>query len=188
MMYLGNVYRELKDYNEAKKILTDSLAIHKKYCLQDSIDIGTNLLYLGQFYTDLEKYEQAKHNLEQSLTIYKKHYGNDHIQTAKVLNALGENCLLGGKLEVAETLLNQAKNILELQQHLEIITSLEFLGDLYSKKVIIAKNSNNIKQSMKYRIQSINYYKQGLKIAKTGLPPNSVHIVKFNQKIKVLDT
>lgn len=185
---LGNVHRELGEYEEAKNLLEHSLIIHKNNFHNEHVDIGWNLQYLGKLYSNIKEYQKAKNSLEQSLTIYKKHYGDYHIQTARALNALGENYLLEDELETAETLLNKSKNILELQQHPEVITSLALLGDLYSKKVIIAKNSNNIKKSSEYRIQSINYYKQGLEIAKTDLPPNSAHIVRFNQKIKALDT
>lgn len=87
LVYLGNAYRELDQFDKAKSLLEQSLEIYNKHS-KNHVGMARAAGYLGIVYRGLGNFEKAKRLLEQSLVIYNKHSEN-YIGTAWALAHLG---------------------------------------------------------------------------------------------------
>lgn len=105
LVYLGNFYRSIGDYEKAKNLLEQSLIIYKKH--PNYVRNAKALGYLGVVYRDLGDYKKAKILLEQSLIIHEK-YSENHIGHAWVLAHLGDIYMILGDYEKAKELFEQS--------------------------------------------------------------------------------
>ena len=67
LVYLGNVHRELGNYEKAKDLLEQSLLIYKGYYPENHIDIAWALICLGNIYSSLKDYEKAKNDFSRAV-------------------------------------------------------------------------------------------------------------------------
>jgi tetratricopeptide (TPR) repeat protein len=65
--HLGNAYGELGNYQKARDLLEQSIALYKDHFPEDHIKVGWALFYLGQVYRIMGDPIKAKKALEQSM-------------------------------------------------------------------------------------------------------------------------
>ena len=79
---MGNVYRELGQYNEAKEFHEKALIIKKKIFGEDNATVARSYHNLGNVYRPLGQYNEAKEFFEKALIIEKKIFAQDHANVA----------------------------------------------------------------------------------------------------------
>ncbi|MCC8399083.1 MAG: tetratricopeptide repeat protein [Rickettsia endosymbiont of Platyusa sonomae] len=131
LTHLGNVYRRLGKYEQAKDLLQQSLIIYKKY---SGAYIGTarTLGDLGIVYRHLDNYDKANNSLQESLRIYKQ---NDkmHVGAARVLVYQGIISREKGNYKEAKNLFTESIKIYKNHpEHEKGLTwALIHLGNIY---------------------------------------------------------
>jgi len=147
LVYLGNFYRVIGDYEKAKNLLEHSLIIYKKH--PNYVRNARALGYLGVVYRDLGDYQRAKTLLEQSLTIHEK-YSENRIGHAWVLAHLGNVYMILGDYEKAKVLLDQSLSIYRkyAEDYVGVSWVLCHLGTVYKLLGNYSKAKNLLKQSL----------------------------------------
>jgi tetratricopeptide (TPR) repeat protein/DNA-binding CsgD family transcriptional regulator len=112
LVYLGNFYRSLGDYERAKTLLEQSLDICKES--PDDLRRAKAFGYLGAVYRDLGEYKKARDFFEKSLVIYEEQTPNS-IGHAWILAHSGNIRLILGDYEKAKELLEQSFTIYKKQ-------------------------------------------------------------------------
>ena len=147
LVYLGNFYRSIGDYEKAKTLLEQSLVIYKKY--PNYVKNARALGYLGVVYRDLGDYKKAKVLLEESLVIHEK-YSENHIGHAWVLAHLGDIYMILGKNEKAKELFE--KSLIIYKNHAEDYVGvgwvLNYLGIVHKSLGDCDKAKNLLEQSL----------------------------------------
>ena len=184
LTHLGCIYSALGDALKARDLFNESLTIYYNYFRPDHVTAAWVMFHLGNTYKHSKDYDKAQKLLSQALTIYKQNYGENHTQTAGIINSLGEVSMLKGDLELAKSLFNQALNIYKQKKHPEAYISLENLSSLFLKKYEQERNSNNIKKSDSFKVQSLDCLTQALEIVTKSFPYDSVHIQRIQSKLK----
>jgi len=184
LTHLGCIYSALGDALKARDLFNESLTIYYNYFRPDHVTAAWVMFHLGNTYKHSKDYDKAQKLLSQALTIYKQNYGENHTQTAGIINSLGEVSMLKGNLELAKSLFNQALNIYKQKKHPEAYISLENLSSLFLKKYEQERNSNNIKKSDSFKVQSLDCLTQALEIVTKSFPYDSVHIQRIQSKLK----
>lgn len=184
---LGIAYGELGDYEKAKELLEQSLVIYGNNLPEDHISMAWTTAHLGVVYKGLEDYEKARLLLNKSLTNYEKHYGKNHIENARILIELGKLYFLEGDFKSAETLLTNSLNLFLQHQHPGAYVALEYLADLYIKKLSYATNEYSIEQSVKFKEQVNEYLRQAINIVENHFPANSSHIKRMRSKMVIVE-
>jgi tetratricopeptide (TPR) repeat protein len=147
LVYLGNFYRSIGDYEKAKNLLEQSLIIYKKH--PNYVRNARALGYLGVVYRDLGDYRKAKDLLEQSLVIHEKHSEN-HIGHAWILTHLGDIYMILGDYEKAKELFE--KSLIIYKNHAEDYVGvgwvLSYLGAVHKSLGNYDKAENSLEQSL----------------------------------------
>jgi tetratricopeptide (TPR) repeat protein len=86
---LGNAYRSLGQYDEAKALLAEGLEIRRRVLGEDHPDTATSWFHQGWLQHDLGDYAGAEQLYEKALAVRSKHLGADHPLVADVLFNLG---------------------------------------------------------------------------------------------------
>lgn len=148
LVYLGNFYRALGDYEKAKNLLEQSLVMYKKK--PNFVRNAKALGYLGAVYRDLGEYKKSKVLLEQSLEIYEK-YSHNHIGHGWILTHLANVCIIIGDYEKAKNLLEKSLIIYKKQSedYVGVSWVLNYLGTLQ-------KVSGNYQEAHKLINQSLS--------------------------------
>ncbi|KAM7445597.1 hypothetical protein ABFA07_005863 [Porites harrisoni] len=84
----GVIYKNLKEYNQAKELHEKALMISKKIFGEDHADVAGSYDNLASVYNNLKEYNQAKELREKAMTIRKKIFGEDHAVVASSYNNL----------------------------------------------------------------------------------------------------
>ena len=132
--YLGSVYRSLGRFDEAKNLMSETLAIYKQFYPKDGILVAWALRNLGSAYNDLKDYKRAQDLLEQSVRIYRNILGDDNVRTQWALFELGKVYSNICHLEHARNIFE--KNLLFYEKsykenHIWIARFLRNLGQVY---------------------------------------------------------
>lgn len=130
LLYLGNFYRSLGNYEKAKTLLEQSLVICEEnpHYLRSAKALG----YLGAVYRDLGEYKKARGFFEQSLVIYEKHSPHS-IGHAWILTHLGNIHRTLGDYGKAKVFLEQSLSIYKKQSEDYVGTAwtLGYLGTVH---------------------------------------------------------
>jgi serine/threonine protein kinase len=86
---LGNAHRSLGQYDEAKELLEEGLAIRMRLLGEEHLDTATSLFHLGWLKHDLGEYAAGEQLYEKALATRQKELGADHPLVADVLFNLG---------------------------------------------------------------------------------------------------
>ena len=131
----GVVYKNLKEYNQAKELHEKALTIRKKIFGEDHADVATSYNDLAIVYNSLGEYSQAKELHEKALMVYKKIFREDHAHVATsynnlalVYNSLGE---YNQAKEHHEKALTIRKKIFGVD-HAKVATSYNKLASVYN--------------------------------------------------------
>ena len=131
---LGNVYRDLGQYNEAKEYQEKALVVYKKICGEEHAAVATSYGNLGTVYYDLGQYNEAKEYQEKALVIRKKIYGEEHAAVATSYGNLGTVYSDLGQYNEAKEYQEKAlliKKKIYGEEHADVATSYGNLGTVY---------------------------------------------------------
>ena len=85
---LGNMYRELKDYDKAKDIFERAFDVFVKHYGHGCVEVAITLYNLAVAHGYLGEYQQAAEMLERVLPVFEDHYGAHHESCTKVRLAI----------------------------------------------------------------------------------------------------
>ena len=147
--YLGVVYREQSNLQEAKNLLEKAVDVYKKgkYPKYSAVYAGT-LAHLSITYRMIGEYNKAKEVLEDSLVIYEQIRPKDHPDIRRNVQNLGVIYGEIGDHEKAEALLTKSVRDYEKNygtSHIETGKILNYLGRFYT----LSKNYNKSEESLK---------------------------------------
>ena len=131
---LGYIYRDIGNYEKAKQLLEQSIAIYQKNSFENHSCYARSLQFLGNLHRDIGNYEKAKQLLKQSLTIYQKNSYENHHWFARSLQLLGNVYKDLGDYKKAKELFEQSIAIYQknsYENHHWFALSLSCLGNVY---------------------------------------------------------
>jgi tetratricopeptide (TPR) repeat protein len=142
---LGNVFRSLGDYDKAKELLDEGLAIRREHFGDDHLDTAMSLFHLGWLHHDLGDYAEAEQFYDRALAIQKKLRGDDDPLVADTLFNLAwlksrqypDPYPLPNRSAEAERLFREVLRIRQAQpapnQHDLAVTSLALAAVLFAR-------------------------------------------------------
>ena len=162
---LGNFYSDLRKYDKAEKLYTDSLKIREKLAQENPAYLG-NLAgiqnNLGNFYSDLRKYDKAEKFYIDSLKIFEKLVQENPAyigSLAEIQNNLGVFYKSLGKDNEAEKLyIDSLENYKKLAQ--ENPAYLDNLAKVQNNLGNFYKNLGEYDKAEKLYIDSLKNYKK----------------------------
>lgn len=166
LICLGNVYKELENYESAKNSLEKSLILLKQHFPENHINIAENLTYLGNIYAYSRDYERAIEFLERSISIYNRNSVHNQIKVARALAYLGYIHRRLGNYEKARSLLERSLLIYKQyypNNHVKIAQILGYLGALTKSLGHYEKARDLIEQTL--QIYKVNYSQDHVDIA-----------------------
>ncbi|MCP3959694.1 MAG: serine/threonine protein kinase [bacterium] len=113
MALMGNVYRELALYEEARPLLERSVEVRRNRPGPDQLELAESLHYLGLLRAEEGEHDQAHSLHTEALEIRERVLGLDHPDIARSLGALGRVLDLQGAFEQARRHHERALGILE---------------------------------------------------------------------------
>lgn len=146
LMFLGNLYRGMGNYEKAMHILEQSIVIYKN----DIKDVGFSraLGFLGIVYREMGNYEKAKALFEQQLTIIKKYFSENSIPAAAALAHLGTVHKDLGNFDEGKQFLEQSLIIYKSHSEIGFAWVLRLLGNLYREMGDYKKAKQLIEESL----------------------------------------
>ena len=154
LIYLGNVYRSLGDYEKANKFLEQTVEIFKHYD-QKHRGFPRALGFLGYYYREIGNYKAAERLLNQSLSIYKRRSLENSIPIAWVSTHLAITYREIGYYSKAKILLEESLIIYKKksEDYVGVAWVLGHLGIVYKEMKDYKKAKDLIEQSLKiYRM------------------------------------
>ena len=153
---LGNVYRSLGNYNEAKEYHQKALIIYKNIFGHENPNVAGSYNNLGNDFQYLGQYNEGKEYHQKALIIYKNIFGEEHADVAQSYNNLGNDFQYLGQYNEAKEYHQKAliikKNIFG-EEHADVSGSYNNLGndfqclgqyneakEYHQKALIIKKN------------------------------------------------
>ena len=130
----GKYLYERARFDEAERLIKQSLAIREKTLGQDNSNVADSFHNLAVLYYEQGKFGKAEQLYNRALEIREKVLKSDHPDIAKNLNSLGTLYRNQGKFAEAEQFYKRALEIRERildQNHPDIAESLNSLGLLY---------------------------------------------------------
>ncbi len=184
MYHLGVVYIKLGENEAAQDRLRKVVEMYNKDLASIDCTVGWVLGDIGTAYKYLENYTLAKSLMHKSHGIYTQNYATNHPKIAQALTGLGEIYFLEGNFKVAENFFLQACKIFKQNSTIvDIYKTLELLGDLYTKKSLIAMEYNTAQAELLQR-RAEDYFNQSLKIINSNFPHDSSHRVRLQFKLQ----
>jgi tetratricopeptide (TPR) repeat protein len=183
LAYLGICLRELGEYDKSRDYLEQSLKIHQGYFDENHPIIGWILFQLATTYKSFGKYQKSDKLFEKVLEVYEKNSKKKNIETPYSLREMARVYLEKNQLEEAYNFINRSLNILKNSNHVDMYESLEVLGEIYLKKSLHVKNSQD---SQNLKNQAIDQFNQALNISKKYFTEESAHVQRIQSKIKNL--
>lgn len=134
---LGEIYRELGRYEQAKPLLERAVAIRRQRAGEPDPDLARSLNGLGELLFDEADYAGAEAVLTEALALQRAVFGEEHVEVAELLNDLGRVADARADFDTAERHYRQALAIREAEygrEHPDVATSLNNLGVLLWRK------------------------------------------------------
>jgi len=151
LSYLGVSYRELGNYNKAKKLLEDSLRIYTEFHQENDIEAAWILMHLGNVYREFKDYEKAKKVLLKSISIYKNCAGKSKSLITWSLVHLGDVYRTLGDYKLASKFYEEALNINIKTfgyDHVRTAWTAVYLAKSYGDLCLYAKAEKLLDQSL----------------------------------------
>jgi len=127
---VGEVYRNLGEYERAAELLTESVSVLRRET-PDSPELAATLNELARVRFDLGSVDEARRLSEEALETVRRSLDGDHPQIAAILNTLGWLAFEETRLEDAERLHREALEMrtrLFGDEHVDVAESLFQLG------------------------------------------------------------
>ena len=135
LLTLGKLYMSLGDYDSARPLLEESLAVREKALGANHPDIATSLQILAMLRRKQGQYAEAEPLYKRSLQIFEKALGPNHPNVAQSLNSLANVLADQGKYAQAEQLLQRSLEIREKSlgpDHVDVAQSLMNLANVFA--------------------------------------------------------
>ncbi|MDQ3843383.1 MAG: CHAT domain-containing protein [Bacteroidota bacterium] len=137
LVYLGNLYRKMREPNKALALYHEALAIRKKVLGEKHPDYARSIISIGSLYRQMRAYDSAMAYLQQALAIRKKVLGEEHPDYAQSLIYLGNLYIEMIKYDKALPYFQEAlairKKVLG-EEHPDYARSLISIGNLYKQR------------------------------------------------------
>ena len=133
---LGNAYRHLGQYTEAKEYHQKALIIYKKIFGEEHANVALSYNNLGNDYHSLGQYNEAKEYHEKALIIEKKIFGEEHANVASSYGNLGNDYQELGQYNEAKEYHEKALIIYKKifgEEHANVASSYGNLGNDYQE-------------------------------------------------------
>lgn len=182
--HLASIESSLGNNTQAKALFEQCLAIYEKNYELNHPKRAWILIGLGIVFRNLSDYEMAKELIEEGIKIQRTCFSEDSLKVILSKLELARVYLLEGKLNMAETLLNQSLRGLEKNEFKDIYIPLEILGDLYLKKEKDMINRGEIEKTQKFKVQAKKYFNQAMENIKTRFPINSPQLMRIENKLR----
>jgi tetratricopeptide (TPR) repeat protein len=154
LKYLGFIYRESGDFDQARHSLEKCISIYDQYLPMEYREIADTLTYLGNVYRNLGEYDKSIRYLEKALKMYRTHDPECFSDIARNLSYLGYAYNLVGNYSKAEKLLLESLNIITKNlpnKYAPVAFCYAYLGDTYS-------NIGNASKAKSLLEQALNIY------------------------------
>jgi serine/threonine protein kinase/Tfp pilus assembly protein PilF len=113
MLTMGDAYRSLGLYQQARPMLERTLALRQTRFGENHIEVAEGLYQLGRIIRLQGGYDEAEQLYHRALTIQEARLGPDHPVVAATLLGLGRTFVARGKFDEAEPLLERSLRIQE---------------------------------------------------------------------------
>jgi serine/threonine protein kinase/Tfp pilus assembly protein PilF len=156
MSTMGRVYRSLGLYPPAKKLLEDSLKLHRRTLGRDDPLVASDLHNLASVLRDMGKDAEAEPLVREALRLQRQRGETQNIDYASGLTNLGAVLEAKGELDQAEALYKKSlaiKRKLPQIDEQDIATSLNNLGKIYETKGNYAAAEPNYRESLAIRLK-----------------------------------
>lgn len=130
LMVIGPIYRRLGLFDEARRLLEESLRLRQEIFGEDSLQVANCRINLSSVYRGQSDFGKAEQAAREALRIYRNKYAGDHRAVARILNNLAGILKVKGDLAAAVDLYEEA---LAIKRRL--------LGDGDSKTLATALNN-----------------------------------------------
>lgn len=148
--YLGRVYVDLDNNEDAKNLLEQSISIYRKHS-ENNIDMARSLRHLGVVCRSLGDYERVKQLLEQSLELYRKQPRENYKGIAWVLAYLGITYRDLGDYAKSKQFFEQSLDIYNenpVENYHRISWALAWLGIVYKESGQYEKATEFLEKSL----------------------------------------
>jgi serine/threonine-protein kinase len=108
MAAIGNVYKNLGLFDQAKPLLQEALETRREVLGSDHLDVAENLQHFGILLREKGELDEAEALLSESLDIRRRQLGEEAPEVVESLNHLGMTYRGKGELERAEGLYREA--------------------------------------------------------------------------------
>ena len=113
MTVIGDVYRELAQYEEARRLLEEAVKIRRSGPDADSLELAETLHSLGRVLEKTRDLDEARQVLEEALELRTAVLGAGHPDVARTRDVLGQVEAADGNLEAARADHEEAVRVLE---------------------------------------------------------------------------
>lgn len=152
---MGQVYRSLGLYKQARKLLEGALSLNRQTLGNDDLLVAQSLHNLANLLHDMGKEAEAEPMIREALEIQRKRGATRNIDYASGLTNLGALLEASGDLDQAEALYKESLAIKRKLPQVDdegIATSLNDLGKLYATRGDYATAELNYRESLKLRL------------------------------------
>jgi serine/threonine-protein kinase len=131
MTVIGNVYRELALYDEAKALLERAVAFRRRQPGEERLDLAASLHHLAHVLVDRAEYGRARELYQEALAIREAALGPEHPDVARTLGGLARVHDGLGEIKAARGVHERSLKILQTSlgpRHPEVGFALRDLG------------------------------------------------------------
>jgi tetratricopeptide (TPR) repeat protein len=128
---LGQIYRELGEYDQAERLLSKALGVRRQLLGETNTEVAATMHELGEVLRERNRLGEAEKLHRHALAIREQVLGTENEQVPASLGLLAKTLWERGQLQEAEVLLRQALAIekkLHGAVHLDVASCLQALG------------------------------------------------------------
>jgi len=174
---IGNAYTGLGQFDDAERLLEQSLDVRKKLLESPHVDIADSFEMLAELHRSKSDYAQSSRFAGEALGIYRALHGEEHELTARAMVLLAEQLDLQSKYEDAERIGTRALALLERRfgtASVELLEALRVVGS-------IASELGNFSRSEQLLTRAIDISQRtyGAQDLRTSLRINELAVLNF---------
>lgn len=158
LVYLGDAYQGLGQFEKAKSLLERSLQIRRRHAGDSDLQVALVSQDLAQVYIDLADYSQARKLLKNALAIETRQLELDDPRLASTLNVLGTALKKSGEPQRARKCFERALAIFERRSRVDpvkVAMVLDNLGLLFAEMGENARAQNLLERALTLHEQAL---------------------------------
>jgi tetratricopeptide (TPR) repeat protein/DNA-binding CsgD family transcriptional regulator len=151
LLHIGNVYTELSNYEEAKRVLEKGFHIYHTAPSKDYLNVSWGLSHLANAYRRSGYYAKAKELLEESIALHTRHGSQNYGRFARMLGYLGSVYRGLGHYEKSVGVLEQSLGLYKKHfpgDHFRVGWVLCYLGNVYRKLGLYGKSIQVLEEGL----------------------------------------